>query len=161
MLRPLRVFADTSVFGGCFDLKFESDSRNVIRLAHDGQLVLIVSDVVLAELEPAPEPVRALVSGALRSHLEVRIVDDEIADLRDAYLSAGVLTERWIGDATHVATATVVRADALLSWNFRHIVRLDRIKAFNQVNLAKGYGVLTILSPTELREYDSRDDSRV
>jgi len=70
-------------------------------------------------------------------------------------LSAGILTERWIDDAEHVAMATVARADALISWNFRHIVRLDKIKAFNQVNLSKGYGILTILSPTELREYET------
>ncbi len=50
-------------------------------------------------------------------------------------------------DATHVAAATVARADAIVSWNFRHIVRLRKIKAYNQVNLAQGYGILTILSP--------------
>ncbi|GIK16448.1 MAG: hypothetical protein BroJett003_14120 [Planctomycetota bacterium] len=159
MSRVLRIFVDTSVFGGCFDSKFEADSRRIVELARTARIVLIISDVVLAELEPAPEPVRAILQGPTRPQLEVYPIDDEVADLRDAYLSAGVLTQRWIGDATHVATATVARADALVSWNFKHIVRLDRIKAFNQVNLANGYGILMILSPAELREYESRDDS--
>jgi hypothetical protein len=46
--------------------------------------------------------------------------------------------------------ATVYRADAIVSWNFRHIVRLDKIKMFNQINLLNGYGILTIISPKEV-----------
>jgi len=161
MAKPLRIYVDTSVIGGCFDEKFSADSRQVLELARAGKLTLIVSEVVLAELAPAPSPVRELFDGLPRSVLDVRRTDAEIAALRDSYLAAGVLTSRWRDDAAHVATATVAQADALVSWNFKHIVRLDRIKAFNQVNLANGYGILTILSPTELREYDTPDDSRV
>ena len=154
MSRVLRVFVDTSVIGGCFDERFATDSLRVFDLARLGSLTLIVSDVVVAELAPAPQPVRAMFDGLPPSILEVRATDDDVANLRDAYLSQGVLGARWIDDAAHVAAATVARADALISWNFKHIVRLDRIKAFNQVNLANGYGILTILSPTELREYE-------
>jgi len=50
----------------------------------------------------------------------------------------------------HVALATVNRADAIISWNFKHIVRLDKIKAYNLVNTKNGYGVVTILSPKEV-----------
>lgn len=87
--------------------------------------------------------------------MEIRETDRHAADLRDAYLASGVLAPRWMDDAAHVAVATVARVDALVSWNFKHLVRLDRIKGFNQVNLAQGYGILTILSPTELREYET------
>jgi len=37
-----------------------------------------------------------------------------------------------------------------VSWNFRHIVKLDKIKGYNQVNLLSGYGLLTIVSPKEV-----------
>jgi hypothetical protein len=46
---------------------------------------------------------------------------------------------------------TIHRADAIVSWNFRHIVRLDRIKGYNLVNFKKGYGVIHIVSPKEVR----------
>lgn len=77
-------------------------------------------------------------------------VHDEVLELAAAYLEAGVVGKQWLDDATHVAAATIARADAIVSWNFRHIVRLDKIKAYNQVNLAKEYGVLTIVSPVEV-----------
>lgn len=53
-------------------------------------------------------------------------------------------------DATHVAYATVARADAIVSWNFKDIVRLDRMKGYNRVNFEKGYGILEIVSPKEV-----------
>lgn len=54
-------------------------------------------------------------------------------------------------DATHVACASVARADAIVSWNFKHIVRLDKMKAYNQVNFSYGYAILTIVSPREVQ----------
>ncbi len=52
---------------------------------------------------------------------------------------------------THVAAATVSRADAIVSWNFKHIVRIDKMRAYNQVNLQTGFGLLSIVSPREVR----------
>lgn len=77
-------------------------------------------------------------------------LNDVAIDLRNAYLDAHILVPTWIDDLTHVAIATVVRADAIVSWNFKHIVRLDKMKAYNRVNLTNGYGILTIISPMEV-----------
>lgn len=81
----------------------------------------------------------------------------EVIELRDAYIAAGIVDVRSLGDATHVAAATVARADAIVSWNFRHIVRLDKIKRYNQVNLQNGYGILSIVSPWEVRFDDEQE----
>jgi hypothetical protein len=53
-------------------------------------------------------------------------------------------------DAGHVATATVYRVDAIVSWNFKHIVQLEKMKLYNQINLKNGYGFLEIVSPKEV-----------
>jgi len=86
-------------------------------------------------------------------NLERVDLTDDVYDLQEAYLAAGVLGPRRGNDALHVAAATVARADAIVSWNFRHIVRLDKIKAYNRVNFECGYGLLTILSPREVYTY--------
>ncbi|MBI3302506.1 MAG: hypothetical protein HYZ72_10595 [Deltaproteobacteria bacterium] len=67
-----------------------------------------------------------------------------------SFLAAEIVGARWANDAAHVATATVARADAIVSWNFKHIVRLDKMKAYNQINLLKGYGILITLPRTIL-----------
>jgi hypothetical protein len=64
---------------------------------------------------------------------------NEAFDLRDDYFDAGILGPKRLDDMTHVALATVSRADAIVSWNFKHIVRLDKMKSYNQVNLQNGY----------------------
>ncbi len=53
-------------------------------------------------------------------------------------------------DAQHIAIATVERVDVLVSWNFKHIVNLSRIRLYNGVNLKKGYPLLEIRSPKEV-----------
>jgi predicted nucleic acid-binding protein len=53
-------------------------------------------------------------------------------------------------DALHIALATAARVDVLVSWNFKHIVNLRRIHAFNAVNLKHGYPVLEIRNPREV-----------
>ena len=55
-----------------------------------------------------------------------------------------------VNDAHHVALASVAGADMIVSWNFRHIVHHEKIRAFNAVNLKEGYGILAIYSPLEV-----------
>ena len=40
-----------------------------------------------------------------------------------------------MNDMLHIALATIAEVDVLVSWNFKHIVRLDEIRLFNAVNL--------------------------
>lgn len=53
-------------------------------------------------------------------------------------------------DAQHIAIATVGRVDVLVSWNFRHIVNLERIHGYHSVNLCKGYPMIEIRTPREV-----------
>jgi hypothetical protein len=57
-------------------------------------------------------------------------------------------------DCRHIAIATIHKADVLASWNFKHIVNLDRIRGYNGVNLKNGYAALEIRNPRELLNYD-------
>jgi len=50
----------------------------------------------------------------------------------------------------HFAIVTINRVDVLVSWNFRHIVDLSRIRLYNSVNLKYGYPLLEIRSPREV-----------
>lgn len=150
-MHPLRVYVDTSVFGGCFDPEFEEESRRFFELVRAGRVVAIISPVVVDELGDAPEPVRSILESLPTGSIVPVDLTPDMIELRDAYLEAGILSRRSVDDATHVAAATAVRADAIVSWNFRHIVRLDKMRAYNAVNLMSGYGPLSIVSPRDVR----------
>jgi len=55
-----------------------------------------------------------------------------------------------LAGAIQIAAATVVNADLMLSWNYRHIVNLDKIRIFNSVNVRLGYKPIEIRSPKDL-----------
>ena len=74
----------------------------------------------------------------------------EMVRLGQAYVAARVVGRTARVDALHVATASVVRADVLVSWNFKHIVQLARIRGFHAVNLRLGYPLVEIRSPLEV-----------
>jgi len=147
---PWRLYLDTSVFGGCFDAEFADDSRRVIDAVMSGKARLLFSDIVEAELLGAPDAVRLLFAELPGRARERIAFSPEVEALAREYVARGVVPEAWLEDCRHVASATVARADAIVSWSFRHIVKLDKIKGYNQVNLLNGYGLLTIVSPKEV-----------
>ena len=148
--KKLRVYADTSVFGGYFDPEFSIESIGFFKRVKSGDLILLLSDIVIAEINVAPGRVKELMDSLSISQIEAIETTKEILELRNAYLKAGIIGPKWSNDAAHVASATINRADAIVSWNFKHIVRLDKMKAYNQVNLAQGYGIITIITPKEV-----------
>jgi hypothetical protein len=146
----LRIYIDTSVVGGCRDQEFAEPSRALFEMARRGEITLLLSELLTKELTLAPAEVRAVVADVPPEQLEVVPLYPEAECLRDGYLQAGIVGPAAAEDAHHVALATVARADLILSWNFKHIVHVDKIRLFNAVNLMQGYGAIDIRSPLEV-----------
>ena len=149
-MKKLRIYIDNSVVGGCFDEGFAEGSNALFDAARDGRLVVMVSDHLAFELAKAPALVRAKLRSLPEAATETVKASVEAQRLQEAYLEAGVLGRASEDDALHVAIATVTHADVLVSWNMRHIVRLERIRGFNAVNLREGYGQIEIRTPGEV-----------
>lgn len=145
-----RIYTDTSVLGGCEDEVFREPSRRLLAAFERGELMLVLSELTVRELETAPEPVRMVLGRVPAAHMEILALSREAEDLAAAYIKEGALSLRMRADALHIAVATVGRVDVLVSWNFKHIVNLKRIHAFNAVNLKSGYPMLEIRSPREV-----------
>lgn len=149
MFRP-RIYVDTSVIGGCFDNEFEKYSNQLFEEFRSWKKRLVISDLVLFELEGAPESVKEVLNKVPEDNIEYVFLSEESISLANAYLKEGVIVENSLSDARHLAIATVERVDVLVSWNFKHIVNLNRIHLINSVNLKLGYPVLEIRSPMEV-----------
>jgi len=154
---PIRVYADASVFGGWFDPEFDAATERFLERVRRGEVRLVVSGAVRDEIARAPEHVRRLFA-ALVPAAEVVEVPDEAVQLQQAYIRHGVVSERWDADARHVAAATVLGCDAIVSWNFRHIVNWRRIRLYNEVNALAGYGPLAIHSPMEVVDDEETEE---
>ncbi len=145
-----RIYVDTSVIGGCLDREFAAESQALVEMARRNEIVLILSDLLFQELEDAPRDVMAVVEELPPESFVLVDADEEAEFLQERYLEAGILGEAWQDDALHVAIATVARADMIVSWNFKHIVQVGKIRQFNAVNLMHGYHSVDIRSPREV-----------
>jgi hypothetical protein len=116
--------------------------------------VVVISELTLLELEGAPPEVQDILEEVPPTHREDVEFTEEASHLADQYLQSGVVGEASRLDAQHIATATVHRTDVLVSWNFKHVVNLDRIRGYNSVNLREGYPMIEIRSPQEVLPYD-------
>ena len=148
----LRVYADTSAIGGCEDDEFRVESRRLFEGFRNGRAILVLSELTLRELVDAPAGVRAVVGAVPGSNTEMLEVSDEAERLATAYVDAGALDPSKRADALHVALASLARVDVLASWNFRHMVSLQRIRAYNDVNRRMGCPVLDIRTPREVND---------
>ena len=145
-----RIYIDTSVIGGCFDKEYDKASKQLWNEFRTGKKVALVSDLLQLELEEAPAQVRRLLNDLPANSIEYISLDEEAIALANAYLRDGAVAESSLSDARHIAIATIARADILVSWNFKHIVNLNRIRRFNAVNLKLGYPTIEIRSPSEV-----------
>ncbi len=154
MLMLPRIYTDTSVIGGCFDDEFQEASRRLFEKFNAGEAIIVLSDLTLLELQGAPENVRAVLGDVPDAFLEEVIFSAEAAELAERYIASGVVGAASRADARHIATATIHHVTVLVSWNFRHIVNLDRIHRYNSVNIRYGYPMLEIRTPREVVDYE-------
>jgi len=146
----LRVYIDTSVIGGCFDSEYEIPSKQLWNEFRAGKKLALLSDLLQLELEEAPTKVQRLLSELPETSVEFLSLDEEAIALAGEYIQDGAVAESSLSDARHIAIATIARADVLVSWNFKHIVNLNRIRRFNAVNMKLGYPTIEIRSPSEV-----------
>lgn len=149
-MKRLRVYVDTSVIGGCLDAEFSEISNRLFGEFRARRMVAVISTATLRELADAPEAVAKILEDVDEESIERVQETDEVVALAQEYLRAGVVPERCEGDALHIACATVHGVDLLVSWNFKHIVNVTRIRGYNAVNLRQGYGTVEIRSPREV-----------
>lgn len=148
-MRP-RLYFDTSVFGGVFDEEFEEISTLLFEKVELGQIICVYSDLSIAELKNAPEKVKDFFQGLPKDKMEFVQVTKEAFKLAETYMIENVVGRSSADDCVNIATATINKVDYLVSWNFKHIVNVFRIRGYNAVNLKNGYIQLDIRSPKEI-----------
>ena len=149
-----RIYIDTSVFGGYFDEEFAEHTIPLFERLKSGEFILLFSTVTQDELENAPEKVKQLVKSLKAESTEFLDTTDEAVDLATEYITERVVGQTSYADCLHIALATINRADFLVSWNFKHIVNVQRIRGYNSINIKNGYRQIEIRSPREFEKYE-------
>jgi predicted nucleic acid-binding protein len=151
-----RIYIDTSIVGGYFDKEFAEATVALFERLKNGEVVFVVSDLMQGELEKAPVQVRELLQMYEKDYpdcFEYVVATQEATILADRYIAEKIVGKASFTDCRHIAIATVNKVDIVASWNFKHIVNLDKIREYNAVNLKFGYVMLEIRNPKDLINY--------
>jgi len=150
-----RFYIDTSVFGGLFDKEFEEETILLFEKVKLGQVVCVYSNLTESELSNAPSKVRHYFEELTEDQKEKVQVTPDALSLAQTYVKEKVVGETSLDDCIHIAVATINKVDLLVSWNFKHIVNVYRIRGYNSINLRLGYPSLNIHSPKEIVGYEN------
>jgi hypothetical protein len=148
-----RIYIDTSVVGGYYDEEFKEATIQLFERLDKHEVIFVVSDLLDLELINAPQLVREhLLKYSADKFQRVELTKEAVI-LADTYIDEKVVGSTSLEDCRHIALATIHKVDVLASWNFKHIVNLQRIKGYNSVNVRLGYSMLEIRSPKDLVNY--------
>jgi len=149
-MKKLRLYFDTSVFGGIYDIEFQNETEKLFEMVKLGEIICVYSDLTEYELESAPDKIKTHFINLDKSTIEYVEISEEINELADEYVKEKVVGKTSLDDCRHIACATINKVDYLVSWNFKHIVNVFRIRGYNSINLKNGYMQLDIRSPKDI-----------
>jgi len=151
-----RFYIDTSVVGGYFDLEYKEATIKLFERLENNEIIFVVSELLDLELISAPKRVREQLLKYSEDKFQRVELSEEAILLANMYIENKVVGKTSIVDCRHIALASIHKVDVLVSWNFKHIVNLDRINGYNSVNLKLGYSMIEIRSPKDLVNYGNK-----
>jgi len=155
-LKKIKYYLDTTIFNFVF-AEGDAEKRDItLKLFKDLSRIaegIYISDEVIREISRAPEPRKSQLESLLRENNPLLLeIDLEAEELAERYIKEGIIPERYRGDAIHIAVAVINGIEAIISWNFEHIVKLKTRVMVNGVNRLLGYHEIEICSPEEVIE---------
>lgn len=151
MRKKIRVYLDTSVISALFDERNPERQDLTKKFFDEIELFKVyISEVVLAEIDATEDAQLKVKLRNTAVSFEILSIDEESRRLANEYVKHDAIPAEYSEDALHIAISTLNEIDYLLSWNFRHIVKVKTRRMVNMVNLSLGYPDLKIVTPAEL-----------
>lgn len=155
-MKKITLYLDTSVLNFYFAEDSPGDMRVTKELLSEikkGAYEAFISATVLEEIAKAPQAKKAALLELIAEYkLPALEINEEIEALASKYVKNGIIPAKFEEDAVHIAIAVVNNLDVIVSWNFRHIVKLKTKFAVNGINKQEGYKDIEIYSPREVIE---------
>ena len=154
-MRKQKIYLETTLFNYYFDTDKDAHTATVqlFKEIGAGKYQAFTSGMVVEELLQAPseksDKMMALVDEYDVTNLQVT---EEVRRLADIYITEGIIPQKYKTDSIHIAVATVNGLDAIVSMNFKHIVKPKTVQMTRVVNALNGYRPIEIMSPKEVVE---------
>ena len=130
-------------------------TKELFELARKGVYEVYISEIVLAEINRAPDGIKKKLLGLIeRIGPLVLKLTKEAEDLAGIYIKRKIIPDKKAEDALHVAIATLQEVDAVVTWNYQHLANIRKAELFFGVNLEQGFHKkVEIVTPWEVIGY--------
>ena len=115
---------------------------------------LTTSQAVIRELERGEYGARTDAVDLVVSLPRLDAESDDIDNIIDVYLDNQLMPKDRLGDALHLALASVHKCDFLLTWNCAHIANPNKFDHIHTINTRLGLKVPKLVTPMQLIEED-------
>ncbi len=156
-MRRLKLYLDTSVLGGLFDIEDinrVNTDESLISAVRNNNYEGFVSFLTIEEISKAPQEIMNQLKDVIKdSQLQVLEESEDCMELANAYIKSGAIPLKYRDDARHIAIGVYHDIDFIVSWSYKHMVNIHVERLINSVNLKMGYGSIEIISPEEVIDY--------
>ena len=160
-MKKTKLYLDTSVPSFLFADDSPEKRQATIQFWNNlklGLYEIMISDVLLTEISKCEPPLNQELEDKLTEIvLEIVSVNEDVFSLAKKYIDEGIIPQTYQDDALHIALAAYNEADALISWNFKHMVKLKTIRGVNGINRMLGFKELEILTPQSWIQEDNNE----
>ncbi|HEY4481723.1 MAG TPA: type II toxin-antitoxin system VapC family toxin [Candidatus Brocadiaceae bacterium] len=160
-MKKTKLYLDTSVPSFLFADDSPEKREVTIRfwdILKLGLYDVVISDILLIEISKSEIPLNQKLEDKLSDIvLEIASVNEDVFSLAQKYIDEGIIPQKYQDDALHIALATYNEVDALVSWNFKHMVKLKTIRGVNGINRMLGFKELEILTPQSWIQEDNNE----
>lgn len=153
-MKRFSIYLDTSVISHLQANDVPDKMATTLKLwseIQNGNYKVYISGIVLSEIDECPEPKKTILNEYMeRIEYEEILLNEEILSLAQKYIDEGIIPVKYRDDALHISSASVYNSNAIVSWNFKHMVKLKTIIGVNGINKFMGYNEIEILSPDSI-----------
>jgi predicted nucleic acid-binding protein len=160
-MKKLKIYLDTTIIS-YLDQKEKpermAETHRLWEKIKTGEFEVVISDIDIAEINGCSEAKRVKLYEYL-SQINYTLVnsDKRAIEIATKMVDLNVLKQKSFLDCQHIANAIVSGCDAIVSWNFRHIVNHKTMMGVKAVTALEGYTDLLIYAPTVLIEGEEDD----
>lgn len=155
-MRKLKIYLDTSVISHLDQVDAPDKMADTLLLWDEikqGLYDVYLSQITLDEVDANRDAKRTTLLNFL-AEIDYTFVDlnPEISAYADKLIDENILSMKSYDDCLHIASAVVSECHILLSWNFKHILRVRTVNGVRSINAMLGYRGIDIIPPSMIVE---------
>jgi len=149
-IKKAGIYLDTSVISALFDDRTpERKAMTSSAWMKFAEFDVFISSIVIEELAAMKDPTAKRITDTI-ADFTVLPITPQVELLAQQYLQRGIFPDKYYDDALHVACASVNQIPYVLSWNFKHLVKVKTRRFVSLTNALLDYPPVEIIAPPEL-----------